>query len=431
MDNMLNINKIHSCFRIWRVADAYVVGENSNNGWLRFLLKLNTNNGTNLAAKSVSNGNSAVNKLCANITSVSTLESVVDRVLTFNQKVADAFLTDIDNSTCTSDYLCGNIDKINVDIVNAWKTIVDNASLPNIRTPMAQDYPLLKTIVDVLTSYTSAFNFGTIGNFPAFLKTYQNRVPCNTCLSSVNNKKLANTNYDDFDKLIKNTTYGYYNFHSTIPGFSSFYAREPFSIGNPNARSGGQHMLKYLIDRNYTNASIADVDQRFGGTNPYGNKAYDVRLNTPNAENVVFIEFKSIKRKGNIDNETAPIQKVDNETDDTTPGVDGKGIDVEQLLGYLADPRTINLNSLRYVLNAKKMDPDNPINATLLARQKMQLVFKGSKSDDIFNVFWTKFKADFFPTRPNTPQGKIDARNDFNDLVNNLDNKIFGFVITN
>jgi hypothetical protein len=112
-------------------------------------------------------------------------------------------------------------------------------------------------------------------------------------------------------------------------------------------------------------------------------------------------------------------------------GVDASGIDVQQLLGYLADPRTVSLSSLRYVLNAKKMDPNNQANATNLARQKMQLVFKGSKASDIFDIFWNRFKVDFFPTRPNTPQGKIDARSDFNTLVNNLDNKFFGFVTTN
>jgi hypothetical protein len=45
--NVLKINKIHSFFHSWRVADARVVGENSNNGWRRFLPKLNTNNGLN------------------------------------------------------------------------------------------------------------------------------------------------------------------------------------------------------------------------------------------------------------------------------------------------------------------------------------------------------------------------------------------------
>ena len=76
----------------------------------------------------------------------------------------------------------------------------------------------------------------------------------------------------------------------------------------------------------------------------------------------------SIKRKGNVNTETAPAEKVDNETDDTTPGVDGKGIDVEQLLGYLADRRTVFLKDIRYVLNAKKLDPDNKLNADLLAK---------------------------------------------------------------
>jgi hypothetical protein len=38
MLNFLIINTIKK-FRIWRVAYARVVGENSNNGWLRFLIK--------------------------------------------------------------------------------------------------------------------------------------------------------------------------------------------------------------------------------------------------------------------------------------------------------------------------------------------------------------------------------------------------------
>jgi hypothetical protein len=75
------------------------------------------------------------------------------------------------------------------------------------------------------------------------------------------------------------------------------------------------------------------------------------------------------------------------------------------LLGYLNN--ITSLSQLRYVFNGQKIDRTQ-------AKQKMQAVFRGSKSDDIFNIFWNKFKADFFPTRPNTPQGKIDARNDFN-----------------
>ena len=83
-------------------------------------------------------------------------------------------------------------------------------------------------------------------------------------------------------------------------------------------------------------------------------------------------------------------------------------------------------NNIVYVFNRKKINDTQ-------AKQKMQNVFQGAKADDIFDIFWNKaaFKSTFFPTRPNTPQGKIDARDDFNTLVNNLDNKIFGFVITN
>ncbi len=54
MNNILNINKIHSDFRSWRVADARVVGgKNTNNGRLRLLLKLNNNNGTNRIVREI------------------------------------------------------------------------------------------------------------------------------------------------------------------------------------------------------------------------------------------------------------------------------------------------------------------------------------------------------------------------------------------
>ncbi len=289
------------------------------------------------------------------------MKSVVDKVLTFTQQEAEAFLADINGSTCTSNYLCGNIGSINVDIVNAWKTLVDNANTKTKRTLFGQDFPLLTEIVNVRTNYTAAFNHGTMGNLENFIKTYQNRVPCKTCIK--NGTKLANTDFDDFDELIKNTRWGYQNSFvaPTVAGYPGFYEREPFALNNQNARSGGQHMLKYLKENGLGRTAIAAVDEAFGGTNPYASKRCDVRLITPNASNIVFIEFKSIKRKSNKSVEPDLTQKddtesVENPTDNNPPinpqiepisaGVDASGIDVEQLLGYLADPRTVSLSSL-------------------------------------------------------------------------------------
>jgi hypothetical protein len=116
---------------------------------------------------------------------------------------------------------------------------------------------------------------------------------------------------------------------------------------------------------------------------------------------------------------------INPQAEPVSAGVDASGIDVQQLLGYLADPRTVSLSSLRYVLNAKKMDPNDQANATNLARKKMQLVFKNNAK-----LIWDA-RPSFFS---NYELNNIKITKDtFKDFLNSIteNHPIFSFVITN
>lgn len=57
-------------------------------------------------------------------------------------------------------------------------------------------------------------------------------------------------------------------------------------------------------------------------------------------------------------------------------------------------------------------------------------VLQGSSANDIFDEIWKNnpLRTKLFGAVANTPQAKATAKNDFNDLVNTLDNKVFVFV---
>ena len=56
----------------------------------------------------------------------------------------------------------------------------------------------------------------------------------------------------------------------------------------------------------------------------------------------------------------------------------------------------------------------------------MQTVFQGAKANDIFNIIYAKIAVSLsLSPNPTT------ARQQYNALITNLDDKIFGFVVIN
>lgn len=106
------------------------------------------------------------------------------------------------------------------------------------------------------------------------------------------------------------------------------------------------------------------------------------------------------------------------ETRATETELTSKGM--EQFLGYLSDNRVQSLNNIVYVFNAKK-------SSLQAAKQKMQKVFQGAKANDIFNAIYPKMATNLGLNLNNA----TTARQQYNTLITNLDEKIFSFIIIN
>lgn len=83
-----------------------------------------------------------------------------------------------------------------------------------------------------------------------------------------------------------------------------------------------------------------------------------------------------------------------------------------------------DFSRLRYVFNDRKLD-------ITAAKNKMKAVFQGSRANDIFDEIWknnplrTKL---FGNVNPLDNEDKNDSKTIFNQLIQNLDNKVFVFV---
>jgi hypothetical protein len=365
----------------------------------------------NLAAKSAYNGNGAVNRLCAGIASLTTLEAVVDRVLSFTQLEASAFLADINENNCTNNHLCGNISQIDVSIVNAWKYIVDAMNTGSKITAFAQDFPLINKVKEITTNTTklNAFNNPTysIKTLPEFLKVY-GFADCYSC-------SIATGSYGDWmskmDVILENSLDAQTKYLSR-GGYAGFATREPFNNGaNQWLRDGGQHMyrgMKTVLSLSgsrtldfFTNPNlILAFDEPFGAANNpnYPKQKCDLRLGA-NTANVVFVEFKSYQE----------------DTELSTKGV-------TQFLGYLSDARVNSLNDIVYVFNRKKINDAK-------AKAKMQTVLRNNAPKILSPIgqggIGIAKVRQLFGNSITTVQDFIDAI----DVISG--NSIYNFVITN
>jgi hypothetical protein len=337
------------------------------------------------------------------------LKSVVDKVLTFTQQEAEAFLADINGSTCTTNYLCDNVSQIDVSIVNAWKYIVDAMNTGTKRTAFAQDFPLINKVKEITSDASTNQIFdrnarpiqnGTILTFTQFLSTHNN-VYCNTC-GTPRPTSGYQAWFPKLDEILNNTVATYRTFNSST-GFTNVFFSEAFAKDAPWTRDGSQHMLRALqngivpdpnsptVRLTFSTANVDAFDQQFGGT-VSASSEFDLKLK--NNPNILFVEFKSYQE----------------DTDLSTKGV-------SQFLGYLNN--ITSLSQLRYVFNEQKIDRTQ-------AKQKMQAVFQGTKANDIFNLIYPKMASSL-----GLSANPVSARQQYNALINNLDDKIFSFVITN
>jgi hypothetical protein len=97
---------------------------------------------------------------------------------------------------------------------------------------------------------------------------------------------------------------------------------------------------------------------------------------------------------------------------------------VEQLKCYLN--QIDSMAEMRYVLNARKTTIDQ-------ARTKVQAMFQNSYATVVFDVIWanTNLRAHLFPTLTNILTNKPIARQQFDNWITVLDNRIFQIVEIN
>ena len=338
-------------------------------------------------------------KLCALPTIQ--LQPIVTELLSTNSTVILEFYKDINSATCTSDYLCGNIPLIDVDIIKAWKIVYDAKPTAKFK----QDFTVLTAVKLIQNSSSKLVAFtNNGGTIATFIQKYdQSR--CKIC----GNQGLPFL--PELNDILLNTA-EVYETHNAKPGFMGWYNREVFasnmsyeiepggeiknipSIG----RDGAQHMIKYMAERPFADNTDA-IDQNFGATATYPNRQFDIKV----ADQIRFVEFKSYKTSTSL-NSTASA---------------------EQLMSYLS--QIDNMAELRYVFNDKKTNIAE-------AKTKMQELLNGGKKDEIFNVIWNNvlgLRVNVFPTRPNTLQGRTDALQDFNNMLSSFDNKIYIIVDIN
>ena len=231
---------------------------------------------------------SAVEKLCKSKLNDIDLSGIIQKLNSIPTRRTQ-FLIDLEKS-CSSIYsICYNIDKLSIGLIEAWNVMVDAA---NVGTLFAQDYQLLAKIKEIRSDEKklAAFNYGTIGSFAQFLKTY-NTVDCNTC-----GTHGAGSDPDIFGKLteILNNTLTVYQKHQNTPNFLGFYRGEPFAKDSKNKRDGGQFMLRLMASDTRTN-SVTNIDQKFNLLFPQvkGNYEFDMFSGDQTDNGLWFIECKS------------------------------------------------------------------------------------------------------------------------------------------
>ena len=390
----------------------------------------------NLASKSIVNGKPAVNRLCKNIISPVTLEAVVDKVLTFTLTEADAFLTDVNENTCTSEYLCGNIGSINVDIVNAWKLEIDALTSAGRKEPLTSqylsDWETLTTIKNMMTTESNKVNdWFTIFNVvydtelatakagsltdkvSIFAKRYSG-VSCNTCGD-------VNTNaHTTLKNVWLNIKYAMdlYNADNNIVNVAYFSSYALFSK-NYTTQHGHHHQLSDMrINLNLPSSNILGIDRNI--TN--ADKQYDLKLKGSLGNG--YKEYKSYGQ--NLINDIA---------------LRNWGY-FDQFLAYLKAPETTDMGvpndpakpTFQYIFNTRLQSEANIKtafqklfceNCDETSQPTKRLSPQGSQ---VFEAIWgnTGLRNNLFPSITDIDLG----RGAFLNLVkeNPLNNKIYGFI---
>ncbi|OWP73946.1 hypothetical protein [Flavobacterium oreochromis] len=214
------------------------------------------------------------------------------------------------------------------------------------------------------------------------------RVPCKSCGNS-GSKYLK-----DVDEYLDDVRYFVNNF-SEIRDASRLINELKF--GAQNTLEGGAFAVRIFKENPnglFNAANIAEIDLRF--SDDVLNR-FDVKFNNG------FGEFKSYQ--------------VDNVSN----------ISVKQLKQYLSDPNLANINNLHYLFDKRKLLAQygkgtfqNIDDAVLAVKNKFKGIFT-NKTDEIFLSLNQSVKNDLGLTG-------LNARTKFNDLISNINSKLYNFI---
>jgi len=145
--------------------------------------------------------------------------------------------------------------------------------------------------------------------------------------------------------------------------------------------------------RSYTNAGVW-IDRKFSHISAQAvnsGKEFDIYLGNNTVNPIWFVECKSYS--------------------ETTP------IDADQFVAYLS--LIDNFSRLRYVFNDRKRNITE-------ARSKMKAVLQGSQANQIFDQIYPRMAGSL-----GLGSNRVVARREYNQMVENFDNKLYIFIDVN
>lgn len=108
------------------------------------------------------------------------MEAVADELLlnSYNNTVVTAFFGDILGTTCTAEYLCGNVNSLSVALIDAWKVVYDAKS--TVSTNYQKDFSLLTEARNNKSVTSFMNNIGQDAGFVASIAANKG-LRCKTC----------------------------------------------------------------------------------------------------------------------------------------------------------------------------------------------------------------------------------------------------------
>ncbi|MFN8353087.1 MAG: hypothetical protein U0Y10_01460 [Spirosomataceae bacterium] len=295
------------------------------------------------------NNRPAVERLCTNL--LTTLESVVSRLLLLQDTEIQAFLRDIESPCGGSAYLCGNISSLTVEMVEAWKMVYEARCLgvANCNENVKKDWSVLIQVKSMLQDNAVLTALGNKAGLVEILQKNE-RTPCNTCGSG------GASYLNKMDVYLKDVEYFVENYQG-ISGWNTV-------IGSQGIKNGGIHqveatafMLRVLHENPVEFESQVSGFEVLTGV---GKRKMDIQKHSGTN-----VECKS----------------WDDNADTFADFVAGTSNSYQQFLAYLQV--VPDLTKLEYWLDGRKLTGATNADKLMTAKLKFQTLFQ-NKASEIF-----------------------------------------------